>query len=130
MLLFYSSFVFLGNAATTFYKKYYLYAALFLGLTLTSLVNHWAPTPTKTRVDQLFVAAVILCGGWVFYNKLPANRYLATAVVAAFLLTGYLYTYGFCAQKYCFHPDKCTGDRYHCLLHLIASFGHHLITFL
>lgn len=128
MLLFYSSFVFLGNAATTFYKKYYLYAALFLGLTVTSLVLHWDPNPTKVRIDQIFVALIVLYGGYVFYNKLPANTYVAAAVVAAFLLTGYLYTYGFCTQQYCFHPEH--GDLYHCLLHLIASFGHHLIAFM
>lgn len=128
MMLFYSSLVFLGNAATTFYKKYYLYAAAFFGLTLTSLVFHWEPTPAKMFVDQCFVAAVILCGGYVFYTKLPANIYLAATVVAAFLLTGYLYTYGFCTQQYCFHPEY--GDHYHALLHLIASFSHHLIAFM
>jgi hypothetical protein len=125
MLLFYSSFLFLGNAATTFYKKHYLYAAVFFGLTLTSLVNHWDPTPTKICVDQFFVAAVVLNGGWVFYNKLPVDPALEAVVVTLFVLTGYLYLYGLYAQDYCFHPIH--GDRYHCLLHLIASFCHHLI---
>jgi hypothetical protein len=128
MMLFYSSWVFLGNAATTFYKKYYLYSFLFLGLTITSLVFHWAPTPEKMLVDQCFVAAVILCGGYVFYEKWPANGYLAAVVVTTFLLTGFLHPYGFCTQQYCFHPEY--GDHYHALLHLIASFSHHLITFM
>ena len=128
MLLFYSSFMFLGNAATTFFKNHYLYSFLFLSLTVTSLVFHWEPTPAKMFVDQCFVAAVVLCGGWVFYNKLPGNIYAAAAVVAAFLLTGFLYTYGLYAQDYCFHPKH--GDLFHCLLHLIASFGHHLIAFM
>jgi len=128
MLLFYSSFVFLGNTATTFYKKHYLYAAAFFGLTLTSLVNHWDPTPTKICVDQLFVASVVLNGGWVFYNKLPVDPALEALVVSLFVMTGYLYAYGLYAQEYCFHPDH--GDLYHCLLHLIASFCHHLIAFM
>ena len=97
-------------------------------LTLTSLVNHYDPTPYTTRVDQVFVAAVVLCGGWVFYKKLPADNLWTAAIIVAFLATGYLYTYGFCTQQYCFHTTL--GDQYHCLLHLIASFGHHLIAFL
>ena len=119
----------MGNAATAFYKKYYLYSFFFVGLTLTSLVFHWDPTPTKTRVDQCFVAAVILCGGWVFYKKGPANAYAVAVVLSTFLLTGYLYTYGFYTKQLCFNPDKGVSDRYHCLLHLIASFGHHFLTF-
>lgn len=130
MLLFYSSFVFLTNVATTLYNQYFLYSFLFFMLSITSLVNHYDPTPYTTRVDQVFVAAIVLYGGWVFYNKMPAAPLQFAAVVAAFLLTAYLYTYGFCTQQYCFHSDKTVGDQYHCLLHLVASFGHHLIAFL
>ena len=130
MLLFYSSFIFLGNAAAAFFKKFYLYAAAFLGMTATSLVFHWDPTPTKTRIDQMLVGAVILCGGRVFYSKWPVKKRISAVVLGTFLLTGYLYTYGFFTQQYCFHPEKVVSDRFHFLLHLIASFGHYWITFM
>ena len=127
MLLFYSSFLFLSNAATTFYKKYFVYSFMFLCLTLTSLVFHSDPTPLKMRVDQCVVAAVLIYGGWLFYKKLPANPIWVAAVLFTFMLAVYLYTYGFYTQQYCFHPDKMVGNRYHCLVHVIASLGHNLI---
>ena len=127
MLLFYSSFLFLSNAATTFYKKYFVYSFMFLCLTLTSIVFHSDPTPLKMRVDQCVVAAVLIYGGWLFYKKLPANPIWVAAVLFTFMLAVYLYTYGFYTQQYCFHPDKMVGNRYHCLVHVIASLGHNLI---
>lgn len=127
MLLVYSSFVFLTNAATSFYKKYVVYFLMFLCLTLTSIVFHSNPTYLKMRVDQCLVAAVVLYGGWLFYKKLPARPVWVAAVLSTFVLAVFLYMYGFYTQQYCFDPDKTVGDQYHCLLHGVASLGHHLI---
>ena len=130
MLLFCSSFLFLTNVLTTFYKQYYIYSFLFFMLTLTSLVFHYNPTPITARIDQVFVFLVVAWGGKVLYSKLPANPFKVALIVLTCLVTGYLYTWGFYTQQYCFNADKCLGDRYHCLLHVIGSVGHHLLTFL
>jgi hypothetical protein len=41
-----------------------------------------------------------------------------------------LYYYGYCYTKYCYDKDEDTAEKYHALLHIFASFGHHLILLL
>lgn len=51
-------------------------------------------------------------------------------IIICFLLVLLFYIYGFFTKKFCYNINKCIGDKYHCLLHFISSFGHHLIIFL
>jgi hypothetical protein len=51
-------------------------------------------------------------------------------IIFSFLLVLLFFTYGFFTKKYYYDKNKCISDKYHCLLHFISSFGHHLIIFL
>ena len=131
LLLVFSSLIFMTNVVSTFYKKYYIYCLLFFCLTITSVIVHYNTNMWTKIIDKFFVLAVVLYGGWVLYNKTtPDNIIEVLVIVTTFLLCIYLYYYGYYVNDYCYHPDKRIGDKYHSLLHVISSFGHHLITFL
>jgi len=126
-----SSLIYITNFISTLYKKYYLYCILFFCLTITSVIVHSNTNIYTTLIDKIFVLSIVLCGGHILYNKLPTdNTIQVLLIVITFLLCIYLYYYGYFSNNYCYHPDKCIGDKYHGLLHLVSSFGHHLITFL
>jgi len=130
-LLFFSSFIFITNVLSTFYKKYYIYCIFFISLTITSLIFHYSSNIYTNILDKFSILAIVLYGSYILYNKTSADNYKQVfVVVMTFLLCIFLFIYGYSTNSYCYHPDKYIGDNYHCLLHCISSFGHHLITFL
>jgi hypothetical protein len=131
LLLVFSSLIFITNVATTFYKEYYVYSILFLCLTITSVIFHYNTNIYTKALDKTFVFAIVFYGGYLFYTKItPENQAQSALIVTTFLLCIFLYYYGYCMNDLCYHPEKCIGDKYHSVLHFIASVGHHLITFL
>jgi hypothetical protein len=67
----------------------------------------------------------------VLCNKINTEKWLnCFMIIITFLLCIYLYIYGFIVKKYCFYHDKCIAEKYHFIMHLISSIGHHLIIFL
>ena len=130
-ILFLSSFVFITNICTAFYNRYYIYSLLFTMLTATSLIYHTNKNMYTKSIDQTCVFFVIAYGCYMVYNKTNADKHIILSlIIASFLLCIYLYIYGYCKQTYCFHSQKNIADQYHCLLHYIASFGHHFIIFM
>lgn len=82
-------------------------------------------------LDKFFVFAIVFYGGYMLYHKTTRyNLFFVLLIVMTFTSCVYLYYYGYYVNDYCYHPDKRIGDKYHILLHVIGSFGHHLITFL
>uniref|UniRef100_A0A6C0BA44 Uncharacterized protein n=1 Tax=viral metagenome TaxID=1070528 RepID=A0A6C0BA44_9ZZZZ len=133
ILLLFSSFIFLTNVLTTFYKKYYIYCFLFFGLTITSIIFHYHTNIYTNLLDKLFILSVVFYGGYLLYNKSKTdnqNQIYISLIVITFLLCIFLFFYGYYSNTYCYHPDKYIGNKYHCMLHLISSIGHHFITFL
>lgn len=131
LLLLFSSLIFITNVVSTFYKKYYIYCFLFFCLTITSVIFHYNTNVYTNIIDKLFILTIVLCGGYILYNKRETdNQIQVVFIVMTFLSVIFLFFYGYCVNNYCYHPDKCVGDNYHCILHLISSLGHHLITFL
>jgi hypothetical protein len=131
LLLFFSSFIFITNAISTCYKEYYVYCMLFLFLTVTSLIYHYTKNEYVRIVDKVAILGIVLYGGYMLYKKASIEKYLKIIlIVLTFLITIFLYYYGFLTKRYCYDPEKCVGDLYHALLHVISSIGHHLITFL
>ena len=134
-----TSTLFLTNALSASYKKYYLYSFGFTCLTLTSLAVHGSWTrisPTNINalllLDKVAIAAVVIIGGYIFYEKcttIPrfSSIYEKITIIATFLFVILLYCYGWCIQDYCFCPDIHLADEYHMLMHIIGSLGHHLI---
>jgi hypothetical protein len=130
-ILMYSSVIFITNVASTFYKKYYIYCFLFFCLTITSLIFHYNNNIYTNILDKFFVLAVVFYGGYMLYHKTTRdNLIFVLLIVMTFISCIFLFFYGYYVKDYCYHPDKCVGDKYHSSLHIISSFGHHLITFL
>jgi len=130
-ILLYSSSIFITNVISAFYNKYYIYCFLFFCLTITSLIFHYNSNIYTNILDKIFVFAIVFYGGYMLYNKTTIdNQICVLLIVITFVSCIFLFFYGYCIKDYCYHPDKCIGDKYHSILHIITSLGHHLIIFL
>ena len=140
----YSSLIFLTNVFLALYYDHYLYAFLFLLLTISSVIHHKQSAEFEEYkkciniIDKIAVYCVIFYGGYIFYNKLK-NTYIDYAypiniksiiIIVTFLAVVFLYGYGYLKNDYSFHPSPDVSQMYHGLLHLISSFGHHVIIIL
>lgn len=148
----YSSLIFLTNVFLALYYDHYLYAFLFLILTITSVIHHKQSAEFEEYkkciniIDKIAVYCVIFYGGYIFYNKLK-NTYIdynygyyydydypinikSIIIIITFLAVVFLYGYGYLKNDYSFHPSPNVSQMYHGLLHLISSFGHHVIIIL
>jgi len=126
---YHSSFIFLTNALTAFYMKYYLYSGLFVGLCISSILFHSITNSYTYYLDQVCIYLVVVYGAYLFYMKIiQFPIFVSLLILNCFLTTAYLFFYGATIQEYCYDKDKNIGELYHALFHLISSFGHHLIT--
>jgi cation transport ATPase len=132
-----SSFIFLTNVLAGLYFKQYLYAFLFLLLTLTSIIHHSSKTKLTNLLDKIALYCIIFYGGYKFYehytNTTKTSQFdiktitKYVLIVATFLSVVYLYFYGYLTNNYVFHSEYKTSQLYHCLMHIISSLGHHII---
>jgi hypothetical protein len=129
----YSSFVFLTNVVAGIYFKQYLYAFLFLFLTYTSIIHHSSKTPLTNILDKIALYSIIFYGGYKFYtnvittNVISKNIIKYIFIVTTFISVVYLYLYGYLTSNYVFHPEYKMSQLYHVIMHLVSSFGHHII---
>jgi hypothetical protein len=130
-ILCYSSLFFITNIFTAFYKGYILYSSFFVFLTITSLIVHTNDNIYTNTIDKLGIVFIVIYGSYIVYNKTERNNIIQVFVVVLCLLFCiWVYIYGYIRKDYCFSTDKYIADRSHCLMHLLSSFGHHLIIFL
>jgi hypothetical protein len=130
-LLIASSFIFLSNSMVTLYFNYYNYSLFFLGLHFSSILFHYHTTIYTNLFDKIFIVGIVYHGGELLYKKTnQENQLYVGCITSSFLITIFLFYYGYCTNNYCYHPDKRIGDNYHCAVHIITSLGHHMITFL
>ena len=130
-ILILSSFIFITNVLATYYKKYYIYSFLFACLTITSIIFHSNNNIYTNIIDKIFILAIVLYGGNMLYKKTTSdNHFNVFIIIFTFLCCVFFFFYGYCVKDYCYNPDICVGNNYHCMLHIIGSLGHHLITFL
>jgi aminopeptidase-like protein len=134
-ILIFSSLLFITNVLSAFYKKYYIYCFLFLGLTITSIMYHYNKNSYSSVIDKVFVLAVVLYGGYMLYVKTAYHTHTHTHIMSGVILLTFfscliLFCYGYLVNDYCYHPDKNVGNMFHGILHIISSLGHHLIIFL
>ena len=141
----YSSLIFLTNVFLALYYDHYLYAFLFLILTISSVIHHKQSTEFEEYkkciniIDKIAVYCVIFYGGYIFYNKQkntnsdsdsdsdsPINI-KSIIIIITFLAVVFLYGYGYLKNDYSFHPSTDVSQMYHSLLHIISSIGHHFI---
>lgn len=137
----YSSFLFATNVLTGVYFGQYLYAFLFLLLTLSSIIHHSSMTQLTNLLDKIALYAVVIYGGYKFYehyltkstSKLESNPFDLTTItkyaliIITFLSCGFLYFFGYFTNNYVFHPEYITAQLYHVLMHLCGTIGHHII---
>jgi len=129
---FYSSFVFLVNSSVAFYFGYLFYSIIFFTLLITSLIVHSTGNIYATIIDKIAIFMVVLYGGYLFYKKCskPINMkkiLYIISIVSTFLITIYLYYFGYLQSQYCFCQDRQIANMYHSFLHFISSMGHVLI---
>jgi hypothetical protein len=131
----YSSFLFATNVLTGVYFGQYLYAFLFLLLTLSSIIHHSSKMQLTRNLDQIALYTVISYGGYKFYKHYLINSFdldLKTItkyaiIIITFLLCIFLYFFGYFTSNYVFHPEYITSQLYHVLMHFCATIGHHII---
>ena len=112
-----SSLIFLTNILSTWYTGHPIYCLLFCGLTLTSIFYH--SYGCFAILDKLMILGIVLHALYLMENNAELPM-----IVASCLIFMILYFYGWCTGEFCFGIE---GDRWHVMLHLISSFGHHLV---
>jgi len=138
---FYSSLIFLINVVIALYYNYYLYAASFMLLTITSLFYHSHYTAVTRNMDKMVIYLVVFYGGYLFYTKLKTHLggggkmgtfelMLSLIIIFTFLSTILFYYYGYRTKSLCFCEDSNKADFFHACMHCVASFGHVCITIL
>ena len=55
---------------------------------------------------------------------------LSMIIVFSFLVTNYLFYYGYLVKEYCYHKDKKIANLWHSLLHVNTSLGFNLLMLL
>ena len=109
----YSSLLFFVNYLNALYNEYNVYALLFLGLTISSVLHHSSyknetieTIETIAIIDKIFLYSVILYGGYLLLNKIidyktelasitPEKIGLLITIFSTFLGTIFL----FCSEK-------------------------------
>ena len=125
----FSSLLFSTNVIGNFYLENYIYAIFFLLLFISSCIHHFSNTDESFIFDQIALYTVILYGGYYFINKKDYNLIVYLIIILMFISCGILYFGGKTYEHFCFHPDKDCSDKYHILMHICASLGHHFIVF-
>ena len=151
---FYSSFIFLSNIILAFYYKYYLYSFLFIILLITSLFYHSYKNIYTNICDKIAILFIVLYGGFIFFSKMfdsiiesnsttcniissgvqpsdairkiPKNIIFYILVIILFLSVIYLHL----NQLRIPTNNDEIANKYHSLLHIISSIGHHIIIIL
>ena len=130
-ILLFSSWIFMTNAITAYYKNYPIYSALFILVTITSLMYHSSKDIYTYALDILAVCSVVLYGTFLLRNNLTTHNYIYQIIIFCIILSlAYLFFYGYIKNKYCYDADKTTSEKYHCLLHILSSTLLHFIIFL
>ena len=128
-ILFWSSLVLMTNMWAAYMTGQYLYSMFFGSLVISSLVHHTRQTLATNLWDKLWIGSIVLYGGWKTFIKWGSSDFTyMMGCVLAFFFVVWVYVYGFFTQSFCFDP--LYGDRYHALLHIVSSIGHHMIIFL
>jgi hypothetical protein len=123
-----SSLIFITNIITSFVYKRYLYLCLFIFLTLTSVIYHSNTNNYTNILDKIGIFLIVSYGTYNVYTNFHVNKCINISIIfLLFLLTMFLYIYGYLTKQFCFNKQLCIGNKYHSLLHCISSLAHHLI---
>jgi len=146
----YSSLLFFANYLNAFYNECNIYALLFLGLTISSVLHHLSfnnvkeevevsiPNKTIKIIDKILCYLIIFYGGYMLATKIQTiieeNESVTNEKIGLILIilgTFFATIFLFCSpNKYSFSIDPDEALLWHAFLHFIASIGHHCIIFL
>ena len=148
----YSSLLFITNFLHAFYNEYNVYALLFLGLTISSVLHHLSfnnvkdkikdeininPNKTIGIIDKILCYLIIFYGGYMLATKMQTlleEEYVTKEKIGLILIilgTFFATIFLFCSEnKYSFSTVPDEAYLWHSFLHFIASIGHHCIIFL
>jgi hypothetical protein len=125
-ILMFSSLIFITNCATCFIYNKIIHCVLFFLLTCSSLLVHYNDNIITNVFDKIIIAFVFLNGLMLILTKENENIFIVF-IVLTFLFVVFVYIYGYVNDKYVFDKNIEISKTYHVFMHLIASFGHHLI---
>jgi len=125
-ITYYTSFFFLINVCIGVYVNKLLYAILFLFLFITSILCRTYKNDYTHLADKLAIYLVILYGAYMLLY-INAPLYIYVFIISTFLLTIFLWHYGYYTRQFCFDTDMKVSFKYHGILHLASSIGHMLI---
>jgi hypothetical protein len=131
-LLVVSSLFFLTNFTHNTIHRKFVYAWLFLLLTITSIFVHSSIFQENPDfhfkivvLDKVVIFNVFLYGLYLFLNNQKSSIYPILSISTVF----FFYVGGYFMENFCFHPDFTIGNIYHSMVHIIGSLGHHFIIY-
>jgi len=126
----FSSCLFLLNTLYLCFKNDIVYRNSFFLLTLSSIMAHQTYNKTIVLIDKLFVLNIVFQGGIRYFQFYDRSLIHSLFVLLNFLITIYLYCYGYMQSKFSFDKDISKSHFYHAILHLCSSLGHLSIIYL
>jgi hypothetical protein len=122
-ILIFSSLIFITNCVTCFIYKKIILCILFFLLTCSSILVHYNNNIITNIFDKIIIGFIFLNGLKLFLTKKNKNIF----IILTFLFVVFVYGYGYINNKYIFDKNDKISKKYHFLMHLIGSIGHHLI---
>jgi hypothetical protein len=125
--LVYSSLIFLSNGVTSYIVSEYVYSFLFICLTTTSVLVHRKDEPTINLLDKIMIYCVFLKGTQLFIQNIHQSFVLNILIIGIFGFCVVSYHIGFIYKFGCFDIDIDNSQRWHIMMHILGSIGHHAI---
>ncbi len=128
-----SCLVYLSNVFTCWIMGEITYAKWFGALVATSLVYHTNSNIYANIIDKVSIAGVVGYGGYTYLQHMWGEDKDALGVylpLATFITVCIFYIVGYWCKGFCFDIEHRISTRYHALLHVISSIGHHAILLL
>lgn len=121
-----TSLLFITNAIHLSYKQDVMYCYTFACLSILSLLYHLSKNNTIGIFDKICIACVTLQGGKTTFLDSNFDEY-SVVVITTFAGVILIYHYGYITNRYVFDNNTDIGNRYHMLLHILSSIGHHAV---
>lgn len=144
-----SCLVYLTNVGTCWMMGEYTYAKWFMALVATSILVHTNTNTYTILIDKVPITGIVLYGGYTYYRCIYTDRNNRNIIemekggrvggtnvigvyvpLASFIVVCILYIVGYWMRQFCFDSEHKISTRYHALVHLISSIGHHAILLL
>jgi hypothetical protein len=100
---------------------------LFFLLTCSSVTVHYNDNMITNLLDKIVIGFIFVNGLRLFLMTENKSINKSIFIVLTFLFVVFVYIYGYANKKYVFDENDEISKKYHLLMHLLGSIGHHLI---